>query len=218
MSPRPQLDHIRRPQILGAASEVISERGIAGTRIADIAARAGTSGPALLYWFDSKDALLAEALSFGEQSFYDRVTERLEILRTPGERLRLLIESAVDDYDWTLWMELWTRALRDSEIAATRLRLDRQWRSEIAREVRAGRDSGEFADCDPDAVAQILACLIDGLAVQATLEDPDFTPARMREHALGIAERLLGVELPESTHDTDEGSDEPAELAEGESR
>ncbi|MGZ5356559.1 MAG: helix-turn-helix domain-containing protein, partial [Solirubrobacterales bacterium] len=52
MSPRPQIDHIRRPQILDAAAEVIAERGIAATRIADVAERAGTSAPAVLYWFD----------------------------------------------------------------------------------------------------------------------------------------------------------------------
>ena len=55
MSPRPQIDHIRRPQILDAAAEVIAERGIAATRIADVAERAGTSAPAVLYWFDTKE-------------------------------------------------------------------------------------------------------------------------------------------------------------------
>ena len=43
MSPRPQIDHIQ-PQLLGAAAEVISERGVE-VRIADIAERAGTRPP-----------------------------------------------------------------------------------------------------------------------------------------------------------------------------
>ena len=46
MSPRPQIDHIRKPQLLAAAAEVIAERGFAATRIADVAERAGTSAPA----------------------------------------------------------------------------------------------------------------------------------------------------------------------------
>ena len=50
MSPRPQIEHIRRPQLLDAAAGVIAERGIASTRIADVAERAGTSPPAVLYW------------------------------------------------------------------------------------------------------------------------------------------------------------------------
>jgi len=43
VSPRPQIDHIRRPQLLRAAADVIVERGLASTRIADVAERAGTS-------------------------------------------------------------------------------------------------------------------------------------------------------------------------------
>ena len=46
MSPRPSIDHIRRPQILAAAAEVIAERGVAATRIADVAERSGVSPPA----------------------------------------------------------------------------------------------------------------------------------------------------------------------------
>jgi DNA-binding transcriptional regulator YbjK len=38
MCPRPQIDHIRRPQLLAAAAEVIVDRGVAATRIADVAA------------------------------------------------------------------------------------------------------------------------------------------------------------------------------------
>ena len=40
MSPRPSTAHVRRPAILGAAAEVISERGVSNTRISDVAERA----------------------------------------------------------------------------------------------------------------------------------------------------------------------------------
>ena len=197
MSPRPQIDHIRRPQILEAASRVIAERGIAATRIADIAERAGTSGPAILYWFGSKDELLAEALTFAEDAFYERLRARLEQLEHPRDRLRLLIEASADDYDWTLWMELWTRALRDEASADARLRLDERWRKAIADEVREGQARSEFASgADPEEVATVLSALLDGLAVQVTLGDRSVPPARMRELTLEIAERLLGTELP----------------------
>lgn len=205
MSPRPQIDHVRRPQIIEAASRVIVERGVAATRIADVADQAGTSGPAILYWFDSKDELLAEALRFADDRFYDSLTDRLELTDDPGERLRLLIESSVDDYDWTLWMELWTRALRDEAIGETRARLDDRWRTEIEDVVRVGQERGDFADDDePERVATTLASLLDGLAVQATLRDPSVPPEQMRSLTVEIAERLLGTELP-PVADRDDG-------------
>ena len=216
MSPRPQIDHIRRPQILAAASEVIAERGLAATRISDIAERAGTSGPALLYWFESKDELLGEALGFAEQSFYDGLNERLAQLQSPCERLRLLIEASAEAYDWTLWMELWTLALRDRKTADTRLQLDRRWRRELEREVRAGQAAGDFAaDGDPDRIVAIIASLLDGLAVQATLQDPDFSPSRIVELTVEIAERLLETRLPELDPDLKASGNERVALAKG---
>jgi AcrR family transcriptional regulator len=197
VSPRPQIDHIRRPQILEAASEVIRDRGAAATRIADVAERAGTSGPAILYWFDSKDELLGEALSFAEDAFYDGLTVRLEGAERPAERLRLLFDASVDEYDWTLWMELWVRALRDEGSAERRRRLDDRWREKIAAEVRAGQASGDFAaDADPEWVAALLSALLDGLAVQATLGDPAVPPRRMGEMVVEMAEQALQAELP----------------------
>jgi len=215
VSPRPQIEHIRKPQILAAAAEVIAERGIAATRIADVAEQAGTSPPAILYWFDSKDELLVEALGFAEERFYESVTERIEALTSPGERLRLLIEASAEAHDWTLWMELWTSALRDGSSRVARQTLDDRWRAEIARHVAAGQRSGEFdGGRDPERVATILGALLDGLAVQATLADPGMPPERMLEVSLEIAEHLLGAELPES--DPDQTGRGPEVLAEGE--
>jgi AcrR family transcriptional regulator len=196
LSPRPQIDHIRRPQILEAAAQVIAERGVSGTRIADVAKRAGTSPPAILYWFGSKDKLLAEALTFEEERFYEVMDEMLAGSTGPRERLRtLIVESGSSGTDWPLWMELWTRALRDRELGEARTRLDERWRGEIASIVRDGQEAGEFADVDAEAVAATLASLLDGLAVQVALGDPLIDEAKMRELSLRAAELLLDCEL-----------------------
>jgi AcrR family transcriptional regulator len=195
LSPRPQIDHIRKPQLLAAAAEVIGERGLAGTRIADVAERAGTSPPAVLYWFGSKDELLTDALTFDEDRFYGSVRERLAGLEHPRDRLRVLIEACAAEYDCRLWMEVWGRALLDRGTAVARQRLDDRWRDQIAEVIRAGQHLGEFAGADPEDVAAIITSLLDGLAVQATLGDPAVAPERMRDLALCAAERLLDCEL-----------------------
>jgi AcrR family transcriptional regulator len=199
VSPRPQIDHVRRPQLLEAAAEVIAERGIASTRIADVAERAGTSPPAILYWFESKDDLLAEALTVEEERFYRQLTDRMEELESPRDKLRLMLEASAEEYDWTLWMELWTRALRDRSTLAARRRLDDRWRAQIAEVIRDGQGAGEFGDADADEVAVVLASLVDGLAVQVTLGDPAVSPERMLARALDIAERLLQADLEPSS-------------------
>ena len=205
MSPRPQIDHVRRPQLLEAAAGVIAERGIAATRIADVAERAGTSAPAVLYWFKSKDELLAEALTIQEERFYSELTQRMDAFSSPRGKLRLMLATSADEYDWTLWMELWTRALRDSSSGSARSRLDERWRSQIAAVIREGQRAGEFGEADPDDVALVLASLIDGLAVQVTLGDPAVTKERMLERALEITESLLDCELGAAADETAAG-------------
>jgi AcrR family transcriptional regulator len=195
VSPRPQIDHIRKPQILAAAAEVIAERGIAATRIADVADRAGTSAPAILYWFESKDELLAEALTHEEERLSADLRTRLSALAGASERLRLLIEEAADGNDWKLWMELWTQALRDRDAERARRELDARWREMIEQIVAEGQEMGEFGGPEPDDAAATLACVLDGLAVQRTLGDPEMPRERMSELALGVAEELLHCSL-----------------------
>ncbi len=197
MSPRPTIDHIRRPQILAAAAEVIAERGVAATRIADIADRSGVSPPAVLYWFDSKQQLLAEALVADDDQFYEELRERLAGAGDARERLAALFEAAADGaHDFALWMELWNQALRDEEMRKTRERFDARWRAEIEAIVRDGQEAGEFGAADPAMVALSLSALIDGLTVQVALGDPELSDRKLLQAVTVSAERLLECELP----------------------
>ena len=184
VSPRPQIEHIRRPQLLAAAAEVIAERGFAATRIADVAERAGTSAAGVLYWFESRDELLAEALTFAEETFAERLRARLAHLDCPSERLVALIESSVGgDDDWTLWIELWTRALRDPSLAESRQRLDDRWRAQIAEVVARGPGApATSAAPTPIAPRSSSSALMDGLAVQVALGDRVVTAGADARH------------------------------------
>jgi AcrR family transcriptional regulator len=198
LTPRPSIDHIRRPQILAAAAEVIAERGVAATRISDVAERCGVSAPAVLYWFDSKEKLLAEALTADDDRFYEELGERIAGEAAPRDQMVALIEVAAGDTDFALWMELWTWALRDPELRAAREGFDRRWRATIETVVADGVAAGEFgADVDPAQAALAIAALIDGLTVQAALGDPEVSIPRLTETVLVSVGRLLGAELPE---------------------
>jgi AcrR family transcriptional regulator len=192
--PRPRLDHVRKVQILAAAATVLSERGYANARVADIARAAGTSPAAILYWFDGKDRLLAEALALREQEFHDRYTERLAGLPTASDRLRLLIAAMLDDYDWGLWLELCVLAVRDDRAAAERDRMDRRWRAALRAVIRDGQERGEFR-CDAmlaDDAMFLLAALLDGLAPLLTVRAKGVTRERVERTWLTEAARLLG--------------------------
>jgi AcrR family transcriptional regulator len=203
VSPRPKVDHLRKPQIIAAAAEVLYERGLFDTRIGDIAERAGTSSPTILYYFESKDRLLEEAVEYADRSFYERLAEGQGRFEDPGDRLVHLIEETslgpggLNDY--TLWMEIWVRARRDSAVRRSYFRLDRRQRALIADIVRNGQETGAFTtDTDPDDFALMLSGLMDGLGVQVTLGQPDVTPNRMVDRCLALASAELGCHFTRS--------------------
>ncbi len=190
--PRPRLDHVRKAQIVAAAAEVLSERGYANARVVDIAKAAGTSPAAILYWFDGKDGLLAEALSLREVEFHDRYTVRIERAGKASEQLRILIEAMLHHYDWSLWMELCVLAFRDSAAAAERDRMDRRWRAMLRKVIRDGQQAGEFAAGDADETMFVLAALLDGMAPLLAMKARGVTRQRVERTWLAEAARLLG--------------------------
>jgi AcrR family transcriptional regulator len=204
MSPRPKVDHLRKPQIVAAAAEVLYERGLFDTRIGDIAERAGTSSPTILYYFESKDRLLEEAVDHVDREFYARLSEgQGRYVHASDKLVHLIEETSLGPgglSDYTLWMEIWVRARRDPTVRRSYFRLDRRQRALIAAIVRDGQRAGEFTrNADPDDFALSLSGLLDGLGVQVTLGQPDVSPERMVQRCLALAASELGCELRPST-------------------
>jgi AcrR family transcriptional regulator len=204
MSPRPKVDHLRKPQIVAAAAAVLYERGLFDTRIGDIAERAGTSSPTILYYFESKDRLLEEAVDHVDRAFYARLSEgQGRFVHASDKLVHLIEETSLGPgglSDYTLWMEIWVRARRDPSVRSSYFRLDRRQRALIAEIVRDGQHDGEFSgNADPEDFALSLSGLLDGLGVQVTLGQPDVSAERMVQRCLALASSELGCELRPST-------------------
>jgi AcrR family transcriptional regulator len=194
----------RHQEILDAAARVITDRGLAETRISDIAEQAGVSPGLILYYFESKDRLLAEALTFANDQFYLRTSREIRRIPSAREQLRRVIDLSVPGYlpefgrldEWALWIEVWVRALRDPEMAKDREALDQRWRSQLAEIIRGGQTSGEFSSPeDPDELALRIAALIDGLAIQVIMAASEVTTARMHRTCLEVSAQVLGFAL-----------------------
>ena len=195
----------RREAILGAAAAVIVERGFCDTRVGDVAKRAGASPSLVLYYFGTRDRILAEALTFIEGRFYANLEAELAAIPSARDRLLHLLEQSgtggetiagAEVDEWVLWLDLWARALHEPELARYREDLERRWRSTIAGIVRQGRRSGEFTKGDPDDVALMLSAMVEGLAVQLVLGDPAVDAERMLRLAVRAAAAELGFSVP----------------------
>ena len=198
----------RHQEILEAAARVITDRGLGETRISDIAERCGVSPGLILYYFESKDRLLVEALTYANDKYYLAQARDLRRLSTARERFERLVDLSVPgllpDFErleeWALWIEIWVRALRDPALAKEAEVLDRRWRQSIADIIRSGRETGEFPDgADAEELGVQLGALIDGMAIQVLMNATQVTPQAMKRMCMDVAAKLIGFALEPAT-------------------
>jgi AcrR family transcriptional regulator len=194
--PKRRLDAVRRPQILATAVELIREKGLWDVRISDIAKRAGMSPTSVVYYFGTKDELLAEAITGADDAFYGPVAQELASLERASARLACLVVRSSSS-DWVLWLDLWVYARHHPETAVAQRRFHRRWRNTVEDVLAHGCETGEWKVADPAGASQRLCALTDGLAVHMTLGDPDHTREHYVEMSLTAAALELGVPLRE---------------------
>ena len=191
---------VARERILDAACDVIAEHGIEDVRIARIAVAAGVSPALVHYHFETRGALLAEALEHSFELLGDfRTTSADAEGWTAARRLGWMIDQSLPfpglgDREWRLWLELWGRAARQPELRDVAARLYQRYDDWIAEVVEEGVASGEFTTADPRATTQRLIAAIDGHGLRVLVDDPAMASERARELIVSALARELGAE------------------------
>jgi AcrR family transcriptional regulator len=188
-----------RERILAAAVNRIASEGIEEVRIARIAMDAGVSTALVHYHFETREALLAEALEYSFEHAGDlRIGDEAALGASHAERLAQMVDQCLplDEWlerDWVLWVELWLRAVRHPELRPTAEELYRRMRDWFAAAIAAGVEAGEFTRCDPEDVADRALALIDGFGIRALLGDSEIPLDRARRAVGAALARDLGV-------------------------
>jgi AcrR family transcriptional regulator len=194
------VDRGARERILAAAVERIANDGIDELRIARVAMDAGVSTSLVHYHFETREALLAEAIEYSYELAADvRLGEGEGEFADHGERLAAMVDQflpypGVLERDWILWIELWLRAVRHPELRPTAARLYARLREWLARAIAAGVEAGQFQDVEPERVADRVIALADGYGVRVLIEELDIEEAR-REILADLARQLGVAEL-----------------------
>ena len=191
----------RRLEMLHAALDVIVERGFPDTRISDVAEGAGVSPALVIYYFKTKDRLLAEAMRHSEDVWYAEMQRRTEAISSAAGRLEEVVAmTCLPNRDpssgesWAVWLDLWAQALRDPDVRTVREECDEHFRETLRQIVRRGEAQGEFHDVDADDFAVAYSALLDGFAIQIALADPVVGPERAFDLAMRVAANELGFE------------------------
>ncbi|HEX5192444.1 MAG TPA: TetR/AcrR family transcriptional regulator [Solirubrobacteraceae bacterium] len=185
----------RRESLVRAAIDVMAEQGMAQSRLADVANRAGISPGQVLYYFESKADLFLHALRTIEADLRREVLAAGSELHSAAERwehlLQLAAPTGAGDFRLLLWLEAWELAPRDPYVAAQVQQLEDQWQAMVLDILRYGRERGELACDDLESFVMRFSALMDGLTIQVVVGSPRVS----RETMLTICRQMAQQEL-----------------------
>jgi AcrR family transcriptional regulator len=182
-------------RIVEAMRRSVARRGTAGSTFDHVSREAGVSRGLLHYYFGTKEQLLVEAVRRDCELRMELLERRLASAKSAEDYIDLMAqnlqETVRDEPEFvTLVFELFTLSRRNEDIAAEYAGLMQRMRGQVAAMLDvAQRDGILRLHAEPEAVAEILFSLADGLALRMLAEpDRDFTAT---VHAGIVAVRAL---------------------------
>lgn len=171
-----------RSRVLAAAGDVFAARGFAHASLDDVAVAAGLTKGAVYSNFGSKDELILALMD-------DRVSARIAAaaaafagaggraagVRDAGAKLIAAVHA---DADWQkLFVEYWSRAMRDATVRDALVERRRELRGAITRALERGAaEHGIVFTLPVEQVAVTLLALSNGLAIEGLLDDDAVPP------------------------------------------
>ena len=145
----------RRAQILDATIESIVRHGLSATTLATVADAAGLSQGVTVFYFKTKQALLAEALRWHYEEY--RAVWRAALDAAPDDPVQRILALVRADFDpaicnrrtLTLWHAFWGEATARPLFATISEEFDRERADRPARALRGRHRSARCRGLDP---------------------------------------------------------------------
>ena len=167
MSPRQDVTEERTNQILLAAEEVFTAKGLDKSRMEDIAEKTGLSKGTLYLYFKSKEDLIIAIFDriFGGLLQQYKVQTVAQV--NAVEEIRSFTEAAIKDYLRVLFMfpvayEFLALAFRNALVQKALKRYFNNYMDGLVPIIQKGVDTGEFRKVDPGEVALAAGSIIEG--------------------------------------------------------
>lgn len=177
------VDGAKAQAIIDAMRLSVARRGVAGSTFDHVAREAGVSRGLLHYYFGTKERLLVEVVRRDSELRLAVLDEQLAAASSAEDfvdLLRVTLEELVRDEPevMTVVFELFLLSRRNEEIAAEFAELMRRTRGAVAAILaRKAQDGVLTLRGEPEAVAEVLFGLADGLALRMLGEpDRDWSP------------------------------------------
>lgn len=188
----------QRRMITNAAIAVITETGLDGARLRDVARAADVTTGAVMHYFDGKDAVLEASL----EEIVRRTLERMETASEPntfgdvsafvGRVCSYLPTDEDSREEWRVWLAFWGRAIADERLRSVHRRYYSEIVDRLIEPLRSLRTaSPKTSRQRVRRCADALIAAIDGVGTRATLEPELWPPKRQRETLAALLQPML---------------------------
>ena len=168
-----------RDRLVSATVDCLRENGLNGLTSREITSRAGANLQAITYYFDSKDALVAAALTELVERRLDPIRAALEAPGDPAARLLAAMTAikasmAGGRDDLRTYADALAACSTNPALAQALGELHRNLTRYLAALISELQAEGFLAPwVVPEAMAALLVSIGDGLTTQARFDDPD---------------------------------------------
>jgi len=167
MSPRPDVSEERKNQILNAAEQVFTKKGLDSARMEDIAGETGLSKGTLYLYFNSKEDLIIAILERIFGGLFTQLEAPKDTKLTAIEALWNFTDEAANDFKKMLRMmpvayEFMGLAFRNTVVQKALKRYFNFYMDALVPIIQHGIDSGEFRPVDPNEVALAAGAIFEG--------------------------------------------------------
>jgi len=167
VSPKPDVSVERKNQILNAAQDVFTQKGIANARMEDIAVRTGVSKATLYLYFKSKEVLTAAILDRIFQREFDQIEDLQSAPSSALEAIWKFTDIATQDVKAALGImplayEFIAMAFRNPFVQDTLRRYFDGYMDLLLPIVQRGIRTGEFRQVDAGEVVIAAGAIFEG--------------------------------------------------------
>jgi len=183
--------------ILEAAQRAVVRDGFEGIRLSAIAEQAGTSSATVLHRFRSTEEVLLAAMRLAgqrlERSVVAALSEEADLPTSLRRFAELALPTHLDARDELLLeIELWVRALHVPALRQECESISGRWRTLLTQLFTRAAERGECSPrLAPEAVADVLLALVNGLGVKVLLQYPWTSSERVHALVADTGLRLL---------------------------
>ncbi len=202
MPPIPELEAIRKAQILEASLATISEKGIAKTTLDDICRAVGLSKGGLVHYFRTKDILFKAVFEEFFKRIFETGKETMESVEGPLEQILsydwLYDEANEDVYrGYPLLLDLLAQAAFNPDGRIMIQEWIQNWVVLLSRPLTQGIAENIFTPMDVARVARSISAVYQGVATRWYLGDDSHTTAWAHET---FTAGIMGILAPYLVH------------------